>query len=100
MVHRQRLDVVNVEADSPELAAIKRFDHRPFIDDGATPGVDQESAAFHQRYFLCTDQADSLRVEVNVNRDDIRFPEQSFHGYALGSDLGGPLESQTRGPTQ
>src|SRR3954454_23398167 len=76
MIERQRFDVERVEPRAGELAAAESRHQRGLIDNWAARGVDQERGRLHQREVLSADEAARALAELEMDREEIRLPEQ------------------------
>ena len=63
MIHRQRLDVEDVEPGVPDMTRLQGLDHRGFIDHGAARGVDEDDARLHRRDALAREKTAGLVVQ-------------------------------------
>ncbi len=89
LIGRGRFVFEHVQSGPADLAAIQRREERFLIHHASAGAVDQDHPLLHHLEFLLSDNRSRLLVERQVQRDEIRLPEEMFLRRDLDDEVHG-----------
>lgn len=75
----------DVETGRAELTALKSSEKGLLVDDSSASGVDEHATLLHGAELLLAEEAASVGVEREVERDDVRSGEELVEGRNVGN---------------